>query len=742
MNDMVTSLNSYVKKSRMFAEQGDYASARTNLLHACECALLLAKGSVGKAKETYLNTFKTLKRMLEDIDGKIAISKAKPPYVTDAPKAPEPTYDPAPKADPTPPKAEKTPEPEGEAPSAPSYGNGAGRSKPENDGTRQFIGSLSPKWLSDYIGQPQAVTAVKDLIIAARLRGSALPHIILYGSHGLGKTTFSKIIANEMRANFIEVNVTNVNVAGMIAVLKQLKPNDILFIDEIHTLPTQVAESVMYSALQDGKITYMEGKGKFAKTETLELPPFTLIGATTEIGKIAKPFTQRAIQVRLEEYSDEVLARIIAASFYKLGMKASEDICLKIAKRCRNNPRIANNTVKRISDKALVRYANQNNIKGDGSFSDLDEIRKKGLLIEEVVVNDFFEENGIDEYGLEKGDRELLRIMITRYGGGPVGIDTLARALNEANNVIAQKYEAYLIKKGMLKIEREGRVVMAQGYRALNMPVPESVKALETAAPAPEPEAPSGKYEKRKVTAAKVQEEMKCQKLEDLIVYPENAVVNEVPLDNLFPDVEKPYTDVTKHACELEIDFGDHKRLIMCDSFLESRFATVLARVGYLIDMKAQTLEIPYISQQLADRRYFPDFVIRDYKGRIAVIEMKNYDAACYHLNIDKYEQLAEYCRQNGYGYAEIMKAYNADEYLSIESIKRRPVNKQLESFIISKIESNAQTGEPVFTTADWKEYNATYGDVEKTDIYTVLLNNRRLRNIDRNGTDLRITLN
>lgn len=730
MKDMVTSLNSYVKKSRMFAGQGDLESARINIIHAGECALLLAKESTGKTKEKYLNTYKTLKHMLEDIDAKMA---AKKQHVQDAPVHEDERV--------FPPKKEKLPGDKKDDSVAPSDGRRSDKSDSKIDGKRQFIGSLSPKWLSDYIGQPQAVTAVKDLIAAALLRESALPHIILYGSHGLGKTTFSKIIANEMHSNFIEVNVTNINVAGMIAILKQIKPNDILFIDEIHTLPVPVAESVMYSALQDGKITYIEGKGKTARTETLELPPFTLIGATTEIGKLAKPFTQRAIQVRLEEYSDEVLARIIMASFYKLGMKISEELSLKISKRCRNNPRIANNTVKRISDKALVRYANQNNIKGKGSFSSIDEIIKTGLLIEEVVVDDFFEENGIDEYGLEKGDRELLRIIITRYGGGPVGIDTLSRALNEANNVISQKYEAYLIKKGMLKIEREGRVVMAQGYRALNMPVPESVKEMEKNSSA-DPEPPRGKYEKRTVIAAKVQEELKCQKLEELIVYPPNAAVNDTPLDVLFPDVEKPYTEVTKHACELEIDFGDHKRLLMCDSFLESRFATVLARTGYLDDMKAQSLEIPYISQQLADRRYFPDFIIRDYKGRIAIIEMKNFDAACYHLNIDKYEQLAEYCIQNGYGYAEIMKAYNADEYLSIETLARKPVNTQLEQFIISKIESNGKTGDAVFTTADWKEYNATYGDVDKTEIYTVLLNNRKLRNIDRNGTDLRITLN
>ena len=744
LNDTISSL---LRQATLDIAREDFVSAKNKFKEAAKFALAMAKQTKGAEQKKNVELFNYIMKKIEDVEVKILLqnrgssgnSLPTTPYSgagdtannkpsVDTP--PAPTYE-APKTPSAPP-----------APPAPEYKKDSGHSGGKSGGTGQFIGSLSPKWLSDYIGQPQAVTAVKDLITAALLRGSALPHIILYGSHGLGKTTFSKIIANEMHANFIEVNVTNINMAGMVAILKQLKPNDILFIDEIHTLPTQVAEAVLYSALQDGRITYVEGKGKLARTETFELPPFTLIGATTEIGKIAKPFTQRAIQVRLEEYSDEVLARIITASFYKLGMKITEELSLKISKRCRNNPRIANNMVKRISDKALVRYAAMNNIKSNGFFSNIEEIKKSGLLVEEVVVNDFFEENGIDEFGLESGDRELLRIIITRYGGGPVGIDTLARALNEANNVISQKYEAYLIKKGMLKIEREGRVVMAQGYRALKMPVPASVQELEKSTGKPEPEQPAKKYEKRKIIASHVRDELKCERIENLIVYPENAIVNDTPLDTLFPDVEKPYEDITKHACELEIDFGDHKRLLSCDSFLESRFATVLSQVGYLIDMKAQSLEIPYISLQLADRRYFPDFVIRDYKGRIAVIEMKNFDAACYHLNIDKYEQLAEYCRQRGYGYAEVMKPYNADEYTSIETLARKPVNKQLEEFIINKIEENAKTGDAEFTTKEWDEYNAKYGRVEKTEIYTVLLNNRRLRNIDRNGSGIRITLN
>ena len=734
LNEM---LSSFLRTATQDISIADYVSAKKNLLEAAKCALSLAKQSRGAEQQKYIKTVEVIKGKIEEIEAKISAenNSSKGKGLSSDTYSGGRTYE-APK--PTPPVN-----------NTPPANNGYVKSEPPAKKKDQdhFTGALMPKRLKDYIGQPQAVTAVKDLIDAALLKGSALPHIILYGSHGLGKTTFSNIIANEMGAKLIEVNVTNVNPASMITILKEIEQNDILFIDEIHTLPLQVAESVLYSAMQDGKVTYTEGKGKTAKTETLYLPPFTLIGATTEIGKLAKPFIQRAIQVRLVEYTDEVLARIITSSFYKLGMKISEEMALKISKRCRNNPRIANNTVKRISDKALVKFAAMNNIKDRGAFSSAENIKKYGIEITENVINEFLEENGIDEYGLEKADRELLRIIITRYDGGPVGIDTLARVLNEANNVISQKYEAYLIKKGMLKIEREGRVVMPLGYKALNMPVPGKLLDLEKsaakndAAQPKDPEQSNGKYDRRKTVASHVQDELKCQRIENLIVYPDNAGQIDTPLDELFPDVEKPYEAETKHSCELEIDFGDWKRLIVCDSFLESRFATALAGVGYLQDMKAQSLEIPYISQRLANRRYFPDFAIKDYKGRIAIIEMKNFDAACYHLNIDKYEKLAEYCEQKGYGYAEIMKAYNADEYISIDNIKKRPVNHQLEDFIISRIEENASTGEAAFTTKDWEDYNRQYGEVDKTEIYTVLLNNRRLRNTDRNGTGIIITI-
>lgn len=702
-----TILTENIRKANAAISAGDYSKAKESLLHAAETALIIAKNSTGTQREKHLSTYYSIKDTL------IKVSERLDNQITEK--------------------------------STVNYTEKSEIHKTETVKPAKFAqnDSLSPKYLSDYIGQPQAVTAVKDLIQAALLKDTSMPHIILYGSHGLGKTSFAKIIANEMRTNFVEINASKITAVELIAILKKLKAKDIVFIDEIHTLPLTVAESVLYSAMQDGHITYMEGKGKFAQTKNLVLPPFTLIGATTEIGKLAKPFTQRAIQIRLIEYTDEVLGTIISASFYKLGMSITSENALYIARRCRNNPRIANNMVKRISDKALVRYAKQNNVNGNGGMSSIESIKKLNIRVEQNVIDDFFNENGIDEYGLEKGDRDLLTVIIKRYGGGPVGLDTLARVINESNNVIAQKYESYLIKKGFMKIEREGRVVMPSAYAILGLPLPEGQKN-DTQNEVKKDEIKSI-YDKRKAVAALVKDELKCDEVESLITYPDNVKEITESLDELFPDIIKEYEGVgdTKHLCLLEIDFDSFKREIICDSFLESRFATCMASVGYLKDIKAQSLELPYISQELANRRYFPDFIIKDYKNRVAIIEMKNYNAMTYHLNIDKYEKLKEYCNRNGYGYAEIMKGNNAEKYTSVEKIMNLPLNQDLSDYIYSKMESNGrENGVEVFTKKDLEEYISQNPDCRATDVYTVLLKDRKLKNIDSTGENLRIIKN
>lgn len=703
-------ISEMIKKANYAISAGNYTLAKDTLLRIAEDILLQAKNSDERNRGKLLSRYKDVKNILDKVINKMDSQSSTLNPVTNINTKIEDTQ----------------------------HSRNSSNSSHTKEKYNYAINSLTPQYLNDYIGQPQAVTAVKDLIDAALLKGTAMPHIILYGSHGLGKTTFAKIIANELKARYIEVNVSKINVNEMIAILRSLKPRDIVFIDEIHTLPLVVAESVLYSAMQDGVVNYTEGKGKFAKVQKLVLPPFTLIGATTEIGKLAKPFTQRAIQVRLVEYTDEVLGVIIARSFYRLGMKISPEDALGIARRCRNNPRLANNMVKRISDKALVRYSKQNNMKDYGGMSDVEKIKKLDIHITESIISSFFEENEIDEYGLEKCDRDLLKIIINRYNGGPVSLNTLAKVVNESINVVVEKYETYLIKKGFMTIARDGRYVLPPAYAALGMPVPQGLEGNKPIEPEDEQEIKSV-YNTRKVVSALVQNTLKCAKIEDLITYPNDVEVCDANLDELFPDIAKDYDGVgeTNHLCKLDIDFNTFKREIICDSFLESRFATCMASVGFLNDIKAQSLEIPYVSQELANRRYFPDFVIKDYKNRIAVIEMKNYEMMSYHLNIDKYERLVEFCNDNGYGYSQVMKAYNSDVYISVEDIKNRPINNTLAEVVYTVIENKGE-----FNKSDLENFESNNPDMANTDIYTLLLNDRTLKNIDRKGTNIKIIKN
>ena len=755
MNELEKTLAAFVQQAKEAIAKENYTLAKDRLLNAQKCALLQAKAATGAVRDKALATAKGLKALYDQIEAKAQAADLAS-AIDNAPKAPAAHKAPA---------APKAPADNGNADEGTgNAGSGAYTPPKRND-------ALSPLYLSDYIGQPDAVLAVRDMITAARLKNAAMQHLIIYGSHGLGKTTFSKIIANELQVGFTEINVTKITPPDMIAILKKLQPRQILFIDEIHTLPLNVAESILYSAMQDGRITYTVGRGSAAKTETVELVPFTLVGATTELGKLAKPFTQRAVTVRLHEYTDEVLAGIIQSSFKKLGVTISAERALTISKRCRNNPRIANNNTKRISDKALVRYAKLNHIEDPGAFSSVEKIRALNIEINDAVIEEFFKENGIDEYGLEGGDRELLKLIIHRYNGGPVGIDTLARAMNESNNVIAQKYEAYLIKKGMLRVDKDGRVAMALAYKALGLPVPPekedqvlkdttgtggfsgnagnnndtTLENKPNTPPAPNGNAPKRTVnEKRSVTVYNTPDDRRCRKVEELIVYPANVKTFESgSLDEMFPDVEQPFEAEVTHNCELELNFGTHTRTLICDSKLECNFASAMAGVGFMHDIKAQTLEIPYYSGALANRRYFPDFVVKDFKDRIVVIEMKNFMMLSYHLNIDKYEELKRYCETAGYGYAEIAKEYDAEDYVSVEMLKNAPVNRDLEAFIIARIEENGtQKGDPTFREADLTEYCETHGRVERRDVYTVLLNNRDLKNVDRVGNDIKITLN
>lgn len=340
--------------------------------------------------------------------------------------------------------------------------------------------AIRPERLSDYIGQEGAVNAVKDSIKSAKLRGTALQHIMLFGGHGLGKTTFARIIANEMGVNFVELNVSNLSPSDLIKVLSDIHERDIVFIDEIHNIPQETAESVLYSAMEDFQVCYAQKNGNKVTTIKKKLPRFTLIGATTEIGKMPKPFIARAgIQCRLQPFNEQVLADIITGLFDKLGMSISQSGAMLIAARCRNNPRVANRHFLRIADKAICQKAAQVGMVGEGSLSNLDAIKNLGIHVDEQLIEEFFVSNGIDEIGLEEGDRQLMNILINNYGGGPVSLDTLAKAMGESANIISEKYEDYLIKKGMIKITSRGRVATERAYKHFGISCAEQVDGSE-----------------------------------------------------------------------------------------------------------------------------------------------------------------------------------------------------------------------------------------------------------------------
>ncbi|MEG1609083.1 MAG: Holliday junction branch migration DNA helicase RuvB, partial [Clostridia bacterium] len=345
-----------------------------------------------------------------------------------------------------------------------------GASKPYVEPIDMVGATIRPQTFADYFGQPRAVLAVQDSIKSAKLRGAALQHVLIYGAHGLGKTTFARIIASEMGVDFVEINVSKLTPKELINVLSKLKDRDIVFIDEIHNIPQETAESVLYSAMEDFQVCYVEMNGKESNTIKMKLPHFTLVGATTEAGKLSKPLIARAqIQCRLEPYSDEVLAQIAQKSFGKLGMSIDENVALEIAKRCRHNPRIVNRHVSRIADKATCNYAEQSGIVASGSLNTLDAIKNLNIVVDQNVALEYFEQNGIDNLGLEEGDRSLLLILINNFDGGPTSIDTLARAMGESVNVVFDKYEDYLIKMGMIKITTLGRVATKRAYDHLGI---------------------------------------------------------------------------------------------------------------------------------------------------------------------------------------------------------------------------------------------------------------------------------
>lgn len=314
---------------------------------------------------------------------------------------------------------------------------------------KQLEKNLRPKYLNEYIGQEKIKSNLKIYIDAARLRKESLDHILFYGPPGLGKTTLSSIIAAEMGVNLKITSGPAIEKPGEIAaILNNLSENDVLFIDEIHRLNRQV-EEILYPAMEDFAIDIILGKESAARSIRLDLPKFTLIGATTRAGLLSAPLRDRfGIVHKLEFYNEGELKNIITRSAMVLGIEIDEKGACEIAKRSRGTPRLANRLLKRVRDFAQVKY--------DGTVTK--EAADYALDILDV-----------DKLGLDQNDREILSVIIEKFAGGPVGIDTIAAVLNEDAGTLEEVYEPYLMMQGLINRTPRGRIATYNAYKHLGI---------------------------------------------------------------------------------------------------------------------------------------------------------------------------------------------------------------------------------------------------------------------------------
>lgn len=305
--------------------------------------------------------------------------------------------------------------------------------------------AIRPKLLADYVGQPQVREQMDIFIKAAKLRQDALDHLLIFGPPGLGKTTLANIVANEMGVNIRTTSGPVLEKAGdLAAMLTNLEPHDVLFIDEIHRLSPAI-EEVLYPAMEDYQLDIMIGEGPAARSIKLDLPPFTLVGATTRAGSLTSPLRDRfGIVQRLEFYSVEDLTSIVARSAGCLNLELEQQAAFEVARRSRGTPRIANRLLRRVRDYADVR---------NGGVISVD-VAKQALSMLDV-----------DDAGFDYLDRKLLFAVIERFDGGPVGLDNLAAAIGEERDTIEDVLEPYLIQQGFLQRTPRGRIATSQTYR-------------------------------------------------------------------------------------------------------------------------------------------------------------------------------------------------------------------------------------------------------------------------------------
>ena len=317
---------------------------------------------------------------------------------------------------------------------------------PEDSGE----GSLRPRLLRDYTGQEKAKENLQVCIDAARLRGEPLDHVLLYGPPGLGKTTMAAVIANEMGVNMRITSGPTIEKPGdLAALLTNLQENDILFVDEIHRM-NRAVEEILYPAMEDFAIDIIIGKGPSANSIRLDLPKFTLIGATTRSGQLSAPLRDRfGVILRLELYTPEELRRIVERSAGILGISIEHDGAEEIARRSRGTPRIANRILRRVRDFA--------------------QVTANGVITRQVA-DEALNRLEIDHLGLDSLDRRMLRSIIEYYSGGPVGVETLAATINEESVTLEDVYEPYLLQQGFLTRTPRGRCVTQKAYEHLGIP--------------------------------------------------------------------------------------------------------------------------------------------------------------------------------------------------------------------------------------------------------------------------------